>query len=84
MITRTSKRIKEHQTHAQPYGCGKIGRKTKGIELERKKEKCIHAKNIIIPILINSTHFHRGDGALIFVPQDWLWRLGASHSKSCF
>ena len=26
--------------------------------MERKKEKCIHAKNIIIPILINSTHFH--------------------------
>ena len=27
-------------------------------ELERKKEKDIHAKSIIIPILINSTHFH--------------------------
>ena len=33
--------------------------KTKGIELDRKKEKSIHAKNIIIPILINSTHFHK-------------------------
>ena len=31
---------------------------TKGIELERERGKGIHAKNIIIPILINSTHFH--------------------------
>ena len=31
---------------------------TKGIELEKEREKSIHAKNIIIPILINSTHFH--------------------------
>ena len=31
---------------------------TKGIELDKEREKSIHAKNIIIPILINSTHFH--------------------------
>jgi len=32
---------------------------TKGIELDKEREKSIHAKNIIIPIPINSTHFHR-------------------------
>ena len=32
--------------------------KTKGTELDKKKEKDIHAKSTIIPILINSTHFH--------------------------
>ena len=42
-----------------PYGCGQNGQKTKGTELDRKKEKDIHAKSTIIPILINSTHFHK-------------------------
>ena len=59
--TRNSKSIKEQAKWANPcapYGCGQIGQKTKGIELEWKKEKDIHAKSIIIPILINSTHFH--------------------------
>ena len=34
------------------------GQKTKGTELDKKKEKDIHAKSIITPTLINSTHFH--------------------------
>ena len=31
---------------------------TKGIELDKEREKSIHAKNISILIPINSTHFH--------------------------
>ena len=40
---------------------------TKGIELDKEREKSIHAKNIIIPMPINSTHFHTTDTSETFM-----------------
>ena len=52
--TRNSKSIKEQAKWANPcapYGCGQIGQKTKGIELERKKEKTFTRRASSFPYL---------------------------------
>ena len=58
MITCISQRIKEHQNPCATIWFMVKLNGNKRHRIGKEREKSIHAKNIIIPILINSTHFH--------------------------
>ena len=58
MITCIFQRIKEHQNLCATIWFMVKLNGNKRHRIGKREKKVIHAKNIIIPILINSTHFH--------------------------